>query len=74
MHYYRLYFIGPQGHIEDVRECFVEDDADAVAEAQQLDHGGVIEIWRQGKKITDVQPGAVRRHGRVQSMRRSPAA
>ena len=63
MRYYRLYFIDPAGHIEDVRESMQIDDSAAIAEAQRLDHSSVIEIWCQGRKISDVQPGSLRRLG-----------
>ncbi|WP_174273569.1 hypothetical protein [Sphingomonas bacterium] len=61
MRYYRLYFIDSLGHIEDVRECMLADDAAAIAEARRLNHASVIEIWCQGSKIVDVEPGKLRR-------------
>ena len=56
MRYYRFYFLGSTGHIEDVRECMADDDDAAMIEARSLELRAPIEVWCQGRKIADMAP------------------
>jgi hypothetical protein len=50
---YRFYKIGEDGHVVGLRtERTFDDDATAIAYAEQLADGEAIEIW-EGKRLVD---------------------
>jgi hypothetical protein len=46
---YRAYPVGPDGRFCGVNELDCADDAEAIAQAEQLVDGHDIELWEQGR-------------------------
>lgn len=51
---YRLYFIGPDGHIVMCEDRDLPDDAAAIEEAERLSEGRPIEVWQLDRMVTKV--------------------
>lgn len=52
MLYYRLYFYDRfSGHIEHFREFEAEDDASAIALAEEWKSGGPMELWNRQRQL-----------------------
>jgi hypothetical protein len=52
MLYYRLYFFDRfSGHIDQFREFDAEDDAAAIALAEQWSSGGPMELWNRERRL-----------------------
>jgi hypothetical protein len=52
MLYYRLYFFdGFSGHIDQFREFDADDDAAAMALAEQWSAGGPMELWNRERRL-----------------------
>jgi hypothetical protein len=50
MHGYRAYIMGPDGHIQDVVEIYIETEEAAKERARQLVDGHAIEALGQGSE------------------------
>ncbi|HEY4070618.1 MAG TPA: hypothetical protein VGM04_03565 [Sphingomicrobium sp.] len=52
MLYYRLYYFDRfSGHINHFREFEADDDAAAIALAEQWDGGGPMELWNRERRL-----------------------
>jgi hypothetical protein len=56
MHGYRVYIIGPDGHIQNRIDLFCENDDDAKERAKQLVDGHAVELWDEARKIALFKP------------------
>ena len=57
MLYYRLYFMDRfSGHIDHFREFEAEDDASAVATAEDWQTGQPMELWNRHRKLKRWDP------------------
>jgi len=54
MREYKLYCIGPNGHVEKRHDIHANDDMDALDQARELCHEYEIEIWQEDHLITRV--------------------
>jgi hypothetical protein len=52
---YRVYVMGPDGHITRRLEFWCDDDQAAKERAKQYLDGHDIELWHQGEKIATFQ-------------------
>ena len=50
MGYYRLYFLGGDGHIQRVADFEAEDDGAAIARAAR-ERGRPMELWCAGRRV-----------------------
>ena len=48
---YRLYFVGPDGHVQNRVDLRCADDAEAIGLAKQLLNGRNVELWQLDRKI-----------------------
>ena len=48
---YRLYFVGPDGHVQNRTDLRCADDAEAIRLAKQLFDGRDVELWQLDRKI-----------------------
>ena len=51
MQEYRVYVIGPDGHVQDRIDLECADDDAAIERAKQLVDGRDIELWQLARKI-----------------------
>ena len=54
MSYYRVYVVGPDGHFVDVINLDCANDSAAIESAKQLVDGRDIELWQEGRLVTQL--------------------
>jgi len=61
MQEYRAYLIGPDGHFVKRIELVCDDDEVAKEQAKALVDGYDVELWQEGRRITEFRRTEVRR-------------
>jgi hypothetical protein len=58
---YRIYFLGPDGHIHSPPQIIAcSDDAEAEKQSRELLEGNVIEVWQCMRQVAVLTPGKTR--------------
>jgi hypothetical protein len=52
---YRVYFVGPDGHVQNRVDLRCTDDAEAIKLAKQLFDGRDVELWQLDRKIGTIR-------------------
>ena len=58
MTYYRIYLLGPDKSIFDVKEHYCDDDTAAMESATQYSKTHDIEIWQTSRKVGELPRGS----------------
>jgi hypothetical protein len=53
---YRVFVIGPDGHVRDRYELSCADEVEARERAEQLVDGHDVELWQRDRKIETYRP------------------
>lgn len=56
MSHYKVYFLGPTGHINKARDIECQDDLEVFSKAKEMMHGCSIEIWQQARQVAHIGP------------------
>jgi hypothetical protein len=56
MAYYRIYFVGEDGHIRRAREIHMPSDAEAIAFAEASAEGQRVEVWNRARLVSRIDP------------------
>ena len=49
--YYRIYFVGPDGHFKSAAEVTYKDDDEAIEAAEGIARGKKVELWSGGRRV-----------------------
>jgi hypothetical protein len=54
MPYYRVYFVGADGHFTSAADFHLNDDQSAIEAAQEVARGHKVELWSGRRHIADI--------------------